>query len=75
VRFLSTVQWEPGMALFLFPQCSCSYVPPNRTRIRQVRDNGVANDTIVVFSSDNGPWIDAWLDAGYSPPRNERDRF
>jgi arylsulfatase len=40
-----------------------------------VRDNGIANDTIVVFSSDNGPWIDAWPDAGYSPPRNERDRF
>jgi arylsulfatase len=37
--------------------------------LQAVRDNGIANDTIVVFSSDNGPWIDAWPDAGYSPFR------
>jgi arylsulfatase A-like enzyme len=37
--------------------------------LQAVRDNGIANDTIVIFSSDNGPWIDAWPDAGYSPFR------
>jgi len=37
--------------------------------LQAVRDAGIANDTIVVFSSDNGPWIDAWPDAGYGPFR------
>jgi arylsulfatase A-like enzyme len=37
--------------------------------LQAIRDAGIANDTIVVFSSDNGPWIDAWPDAGYSPFR------
>jgi arylsulfatase len=37
--------------------------------LQAVRENGIANDTIVTFSSDNGPWIDAWPDAGYSPFR------
>ena len=37
--------------------------------LQAVRDAGIANDTIVVFSSDNGPWVDAWPDAGYGPFR------
>src|SRR5262245_55848015 len=37
--------------------------------LQAVRDNGLADDTIVVFSSDNGPWVDDWPDAGYSPFR------
>jgi len=37
--------------------------------LQAVRDAGIEKDTIVVFSSDNGPWIDAWPDAGYSPFR------
>lgn len=37
--------------------------------LQAVRDAGIEQDTIVVFSSDNGPWIDAWPDAGYSPFR------
>jgi arylsulfatase len=34
-----------------------------------IREAGIDKDTIVVFSSDNGAWIDAWPDAGYSPFR------
>jgi arylsulfatase A-like enzyme len=37
--------------------------------MQAIRDAGIANNTIVVFSSDNGPWIDAWPDAGYGPFR------
>lgn len=33
--------------------------------VQAVRDAGIEWDTIVVFSSDNGLWIDAWPDAGY----------
>ena len=34
-----------------------------------LRDTGKENDTIVVFTSDNGPTLDQWPDAGYSPFR------
>jgi arylsulfatase A-like enzyme len=37
--------------------------------LQAIRDAGIENNTIVVFSSDNGPWIDAWPDAGYGPFR------
>ena len=33
-----------------------------------------APDTIVVFTSDNGAWQDAWPDAGVTPFRGEKDR-
>jgi hypothetical protein len=29
----------------------------------------LAEDTIVIWTADNGAWIDAWPDAGYSPFR------
>jgi arylsulfatase A-like enzyme len=34
-----------------------------------IREAGIDKDTIVVFTSDNGAWIDAWPDAGYSTVR------
>jgi arylsulfatase len=34
-----------------------------------IREAGIDKDTIVVFTSDNGPWLDAWPDAGYTPFR------
>ena len=34
-----------------------------------IRDLGIAEDTIVLYSTDNGPWEDAAPDAGYSPFR------
>jgi arylsulfatase len=37
--------------------------------LQAIRDAGIENDTIVVWSSDNGPWVDAFPDAGYTPFR------
>ncbi len=37
--------------------------------LQAIRDAGIDKNTIVVFSSDNGPWLDAWPDAGYGPFR------
>src|SRR5215471_1822554 len=34
-----------------------------------IRQAGIERDTIVVWTSDNGPWIDAFPDAGYTPFR------
>jgi len=40
--------------------------------VQAVRDAGIERDTIIVFSSDNGPWVDAWPDAGYGPFRGAK---
>ena len=37
--------------------------------VQSLRDLGIDKDTIVVWTTDNGPWIDAWPDAGYTPYR------
>ncbi len=37
--------------------------------IQAIRDAGIDKNTIVVWTTDNGAWIDAWPDAGYSPFR------
>jgi arylsulfatase len=34
---------------------------------------GLAEDTIVVYSTDNGPHINTWPDAGMTPFRNEKN--
>jgi arylsulfatase len=34
---------------------------------------GLANDTIVVYSTDNGPHMNTWPDAGMTPFRNEKN--
>ncbi|HOT06694.1 MAG TPA: arylsulfatase [Methanotrichaceae archaeon] len=34
-----------------------------------LRETGIENNTIVVFTSDNGPTLDQWPDAGFSPFR------
>jgi arylsulfatase len=34
---------------------------------------GVAEDTIVVYSTDNGPHMNTWPDAGMTPFRNEKN--
>ena len=40
--------------------------------IDAVREAGIAEDTIIVWTTDNGAWIDAWPDAGYTPFRGEK---
>jgi len=37
--------------------------------VQALRDAGIEQNTIVVWTTDNGPWIDAWPDAGYTPFR------
>jgi arylsulfatase len=34
---------------------------------------GVANDTIVIYSTDNGPHMNSWPDAAMTPFRNEKN--
>ncbi len=34
---------------------------------------GIADDTIVMYSTDNGPHINSWPDAGMTPFRNEKN--
>ena len=36
-------------------------------------DLGIADDTIVVYSTDNGPHMNSWPDAGMTPFRNEKN--
>ena len=40
--------------------------------LKKLDDLGIANNTIVVFSSDNGPEIFTWPDGGNSPYRGEK---
>jgi arylsulfatase len=40
--------------------------------VQAIRDAGIADNTIVVWTTDNGAWIDAWPDAGYTPFRGEK---
>jgi arylsulfatase A-like enzyme len=35
--------------------------------------HGLADDTIVVYSTDNGPHLNTWPDAGMTPFRNEKN--
>jgi arylsulfatase len=36
-------------------------------------EQGLADDTIVVYSTDNGPHMNSWPDAGTTPFRNEKN--
>ncbi|GAA4706747.1 arylsulfatase [Nocardioides conyzicola] len=36
-------------------------------------DNGLADNTIVMYSTDNGPHMNSWPDAGMTPFRNEKN--
>jgi arylsulfatase len=41
--------------------------------LKQLDDLGIAKDTIVVYSTDNGPNMFSWPDAAMTPFRNEKD--
>ena len=34
---------------------------------------GIADNTIVMYSTDNGPHMNSWPDAGMTPYRNEKN--
>jgi arylsulfatase len=40
--------------------------------IQAVRDAGISDNTLIIWTTDNGAWIDAWPDAGYTPFRGEK---
>ena len=37
--------------------------------VQTIRDLGIAENTLVIWTTDNGAWVDAWPDAGYTPFR------
>jgi len=41
--------------------------------LKAIDDMGVANDTIVVYSSDNGPHMNTWPDGAMTPFRSEKN--
>src|SRR4029434_961815 len=43
------------------------------TVLEALDELGMAEDTIVMYSTDNGPHINSWPDAGMTPFRNEKN--
>jgi arylsulfatase len=43
------------------------------TVLKALDDLGMAKDTIVVYSTDNGPHMNSWPDAAMTPFRNEKN--
>jgi arylsulfatase A-like enzyme len=41
--------------------------------LKALDDMGISNDTIVVYSSDNGPHMNTWPDAAMTPFRSEKN--
>ena len=41
--------------------------------LKTLDDLGITNDTIVVYSTDNGPHMNSWPDAAMTPFRNEKN--
>jgi arylsulfatase A-like enzyme len=41
--------------------------------LKALDDLNIANDTIVVYTTDNGPHMNTWPDGGYTPFRNEKN--
>jgi arylsulfatase A-like enzyme len=40
--------------------------------LKKLDDLGIANDTIVIYTSDNGPHLNSWPDAAMTPFRSEK---
>jgi arylsulfatase len=43
------------------------------TLLKAIDDLGLANDTVVMYSTDNGPHYNSWPDAGTTPFRSEKN--
>ena len=41
--------------------------------LNQVDELGIADNTIVIYGTDNGPHMNSWPDGGMTPFRNEKD--
>lgn len=41
--------------------------------LKKLDDLGIANDTIVLYTADNGPHMNSWPDAAMTPFRSEKD--
>jgi arylsulfatase len=41
--------------------------------LKALDDLGIANDTIVIYGTDNGPHMNSWPDAAMTPFRSEKD--
>jgi arylsulfatase A-like enzyme len=41
--------------------------------LKTLDDLDIANDTIVVYTTDNGPHMNSWSDAALTPFRNEKN--
>jgi arylsulfatase len=41
--------------------------------LNKIDDLGIANDTIVIYGTDNGPHYNTWPDAGITPFRSEKN--
>src|ERR1700692_3121503 len=41
--------------------------------LKALDDLGIANDTFVVYTTDNGPHMNSWPDAAMTPFRSEKD--
>jgi arylsulfatase len=41
--------------------------------LKKLNDLGIADNTIVMYSTDNGPHMNSWPDAGMTPFRNEKN--
>ncbi|GGJ07402.1 arylsulfatase [Neoroseomonas lacus] len=41
--------------------------------LKKIDDMGIANDTIVIYGTDNGPHYNTWPDAGITPFRSEKN--
>jgi arylsulfatase len=41
--------------------------------VKKLDDLGIADNTIVLYSTDNGPHMNTWPDAGWSPFRGEKN--
>lgn len=43
------------------------------TVLQKIDELGIAEDTIVLYTTDNGPHMNSWPDAGMTPFRNEKN--
>jgi arylsulfatase len=43
------------------------------TLLKKLDDLGIGNDTIVIYTADNGPHMNSWPDAAMTPFRSEKD--